>query len=280
VERAWKAGIVVVASAGNDGALGYGSIGSPGNDPYVITVGASNNYLSGTRGDDLVATYSSRGPTYLDHVVKPDVLAPGNRTISLRAVGSPLDVRYPGLRVKWGEYNSDPNKALLDSTYFRLSGTSMSAAVVSGMAALLLQNEPTLSPDTLKMRLMKSAEKRPDYDIFTEGAGFVDLLAALQTSGTASGPALSPIAVWTEDGIRIEGSGILIGDGAIWGGRIVWTSDALGITGAVWGGGGIVWGNSAVWGTNSVWENSVDTSQTTGLEGDNTVWGDDAPPLP
>jgi serine protease AprX len=280
VERAWKAGIVVVASAGNDGALGYGSIGSPGNDPYVITVGASNNYLSGTRGDDLVATYSSRGPTYLDHVVKPDVLAPGNRTISLRAVGSPLDVRYPGLRVKWGEYNSDPNKATLDSSYFRLSGTSMSAAVVSGVAALLLQKEPTITPDTVKMRLMKSAEKRPDYDIFTEGAGFVDLLAALQTSGTASGPALSPLAVWTEDGIRIEGSGILIGDGAIWGGRIVWTSDALGITGAVWGGGGIVWANSAVWGTNSVWENSVDTSQTTGLEGDNTVWGDDAPPVP
>jgi serine protease AprX len=279
-ERAWKAGIVVVASAGNDGALGYGSIGSPGNDPYLITVGASNNFMSGARGDDLIATYSSRGPTFLDHVVKPDVVAPGNRTISLRAAGSPLDTRYPGLRVKMGEYNSDPNKATLDSPYFRLSGTSMSAAVVSGMAALLLQDDPTLSPDTVKMRLMKSAEKQPDLDIFTQGAGFVNLLAAIQTGGTASGPALSPIAVWTENGILIEGSGVLVGDTAIWGGRIVWTSDALGITGAVWGGGGSVWGNAALWGTNSVWGYAAGSSQTAGLEGDNTVWGDNVPEVP
>jgi len=280
VERAWKAGIVVVASAGNDGALGYGSIGSPGNDPYVITVGASNNYMSGARGDDLVATYSSRGPTFLDHVVKPDVLAPGNRTISLRATGSPLDTRYPGLRVKMGEYNSDPNKATLDSSYFRLSGTSMSAAVVSGMAALLLQDDLTLSPDTVKMRLMKSAEKRPDLDIFTQGAGFVDLLAAIQMRGVASGSALSPIAVWTESGILIQGNGILVGDTAIWGGRIVWTSDTLGITGAVWGGGGTLWANTAIWGTRSVWGDSVDSDQTSGLEGNDTVWGDNAPLVP
>lgn len=280
VERAWKAGIVVVASAGNDGVLGYGSIGSPGNDPYVITVGASNNYMSGARGDDLVATYSSRGPTFLDHVVKPDVLAPGNRTISLRATGSPLDTRYPGLRVKMGEYNSDPNKATLDSSYFRLSGTSMSAAVVSGMAALLLQDDLTLSPDTVKMRLMKSAEKRPDLDIFTQGAGFVDLLAAIQMGGVASGSALSPIAVWTESGILIQGNGILVGDTAIWGGRIVWTSDTLGITGAVWGGGGTLWANAAIWGTRSVWGDSVDSDQTSGLEGNNTVWGDNAPLVP
>ena len=279
VERAWNAGIVVVVSAGNDGALGYGSVGSPGNDPYVITVGASNNYLSSLRGDDLVATYSSRGPTFLDHVVKPDLLAPGNRTISLRAVGSPLDVRYPGLRVKWGEYNSDPNKATLDSPYFRLSGTSMSAAVVSGMAALLIQEEPTVTPDTLKMRLMKSAEKRPDFDIFTQGAGFVDLLAALRTSGTASGPALSPIAIWTPDGILIGGSGILVGDAAIWSDGILWSSDALGITGAIWGGSRL-WSNTAIWGPNSVWGYSTDSSQANGLEGSNTVWGDDAPPLP
>jgi serine protease AprX len=83
VERAWQAGIVVVAAAGNNGRYqasnGYATIGSPGIDPFVITVGAMKTMQTLGRGDDLIATYSSKGPTLVDHVVKPDLVAPGNK---------------------------------------------------------------------------------------------------------------------------------------------------------------------------------------------------------
>jgi serine protease AprX len=95
VERAWKAGIVVVVAAGNLGRTntvivngkpvtinGYGTIGSPGNDPFVITVGATRDMFTATRNDDVMASYSSKGPTVIDKIVKPDLVAPGNRVAS------------------------------------------------------------------------------------------------------------------------------------------------------------------------------------------------------
>src|SRR5208337_3989897 len=89
VEAAYRAGIVVVVAAGNDGrdnsqgTYGYGTISSPANDPYVITVGAMKSMGTPTRTDDLIATYSSKGPTLIDHVAKPDLVAPGNQLVSL-----------------------------------------------------------------------------------------------------------------------------------------------------------------------------------------------------
>jgi len=89
VEAAWKAGIVVVVAAGNygrdnsHGTKGYGTIASPGNDPYVITVGATKTNGTSSRLDDSIATYSSKGPTAVDHIVKPDLVAPGNAVVSL-----------------------------------------------------------------------------------------------------------------------------------------------------------------------------------------------------
>src|SRR5215467_6115240 len=94
VEQAWKAGIVVVVAAGNfgrDNAMntnGYATITVPGNDPYVITVGALNTHGTDITSDDTVASFSSKGPTLVDHVVKPDLVAPGNRIVSLQAPGS------------------------------------------------------------------------------------------------------------------------------------------------------------------------------------------------
>ncbi len=91
VEAAWKAGITVVVAAGNMGrdnslgTLGYATINSPGNDPYVITVGAMNANGTPWRNDDKIASYSSRGPSLVDHVVKPDLVAPGNNVVSLLA---------------------------------------------------------------------------------------------------------------------------------------------------------------------------------------------------
>src|ERR1017187_8095865 len=88
VEAAWKAGIVVVVAAGNGGrdnsqnTLGYGTITAPGNDPYVITVGAPNDNGDYDRTDDVMTTYSAKGPTAIDHIVKPDLVAPGNQVVA------------------------------------------------------------------------------------------------------------------------------------------------------------------------------------------------------
>src|SRR2546426_8028145 len=96
VEAAWNAGIVVVVAAGNQGrndsagTEGYGTIAVPGNDPYAITVGAMKTAGTPTRSDDTIASYSSKGPTAYDYVVKPDIVAPGNQIISALAPNAPL----------------------------------------------------------------------------------------------------------------------------------------------------------------------------------------------
>ena len=101
VEKAWKAGIVVVVAAGNDGRNnsdgtdGYATIMAPGNDPYVITVGAMKDMHTSTRTDDLIASYSSKGPTAIDHYVKPDIVAPGNLVVSTMGPSFRLPSMYP-----------------------------------------------------------------------------------------------------------------------------------------------------------------------------------------
>jgi len=103
---------VVVVAAGNEGRddsfgnEGYGTIMSPGNDPYVIAVGAMRSMGTPSRTDDLVASYSSKGPTQIDHVVKPDIMAPGNQVVSLLAHGATLASEYPENRVENSYYQS------------------------------------------------------------------------------------------------------------------------------------------------------------------------------
>ena len=95
VEKAWKNGIVVVVAAGNNGRYlptsGYGTVTAPGNDPYVITVGAMKPMGTPQRTDDLIASYSSKGPTVVDRVVKPDLVAPGNLLVSTDTPGTTLE---------------------------------------------------------------------------------------------------------------------------------------------------------------------------------------------
>lgn len=164
VEQAWKAGIVVVVAAGNAGrnnsanTNGYGTITAPGNDRYVITVGAMKTMAPNSRADDLIASYSSKGPTLLDHVVKPDLVAPGNRVVSILSSTSHLQQTYTPTLVPMTFYQSNGSGAM-SSDYFRLSGTSMAAPVVNGAAALLIQKNPTLTPDQVKARLMRTATK-------------------------------------------------------------------------------------------------------------------------
>jgi serine protease AprX len=165
VMAAWKAGIVVVASAGNGGPAPI-SIGVPGNTPYIITVGAfTDNYTPEDMGDDYMPPFSAIGPT-LDAFVKPDLIAPGAHVVSLMSDDSYLGIQFPDNKV--------------NGRHFRMSGTSMSAAVVSGIAALMLSKNPALTPDEIKYRLAVTA--RPQfsektglaaYSIWQQGAGRV-----------------------------------------------------------------------------------------------------------
>jgi serine protease AprX len=168
VERAWDAGIVVVASASNSGPAA-GTVAKPGDDPLVITVGAVDDQASVTRDDDVMAGFSGVGPTAADGLDKPDLVAPGRSVLGLRAPGSAVDDANPNSRV--------------GSDYFKGSGTSFSAAVVSGAAALLLSKEPGLTPDQVKHRLTSTAAPGPVGQLNVDGAGSLDAYSAA-TAGT------------------------------------------------------------------------------------------------
>ncbi|MNB83183.1 Serine protease AprX [compost metagenome] len=141
VEHAVKAGLTVVISAGNSGPLPR-TVDSPGISPSAITVGAVNDRRTLTQADDRITFYSSRGPAPGGRV-KPDIVAPGERVISLLAPGSRLARQQPGLRV--------------GKCYIKLSGTSISTPIVSGAAAQLLQHRPCLTPQQVKKTLKRNA---------------------------------------------------------------------------------------------------------------------------
>lgn len=172
VERAWASGIVVVVSAGNSGPDAR-TIMKPGDDPYVITVGASNDEGSMATGDDRVPVFSSRGPTRANGLAKPDLVSPGVHTVSLRSPGSAIDQRYGAT-------------ATVDELYFKGTGTSMATATVTGVVAQLLQDEPGLTPDQVKHRLTSSARAIAESDPLRAGAGLVDAYAAATSSSMAA----------------------------------------------------------------------------------------------
>jgi serine protease AprX len=186
VDAAWKAGIVVVCSAGNEGAFGEGGILSPGNDPYAITVGAADTQQTDTTSDDAVCSYSSIGPTLFDEYAKPDLVAPGNHIISLRAPGSWVDSTYPQTRVPVSTYIPGA-PSWTPSVYAVMSGTSAAAPVVSGAAALLIQEDPSLTPGDVKLRLMDTAQQIATSNPYAEGAGELDVAAAVNDDATTTG---------------------------------------------------------------------------------------------
>ena len=277
VEAAWKAGIVVVCAAGNDGrasanstnsaanegwGTAYGSIQSPANDPYVITVGATKS-MDGVRGDDRIATYSSRGPSRLDLILKPDLIAPGNRVVSLYSYGSSLYV--------WNTANGDGlpiasyekvSYNMASPTYFVLSGTSMACPVVSGAVALLLEANPNLTPDQIKARLMTSADKWTDptgnSDPCTYGAGYLDIPAALASTVTVTQPALSPALTINSSG-TVTINTTVIASKAVTGVSTIWGSKAIS-------------GVSTIYGSKAI--SGVSTVASSKAICGSSVWGD------
>ena len=223
VDALWDAGVVVVCAAGNSGRDGHGTVTSPCNSRKVITVGASNDRQTLDLTDDTVATYSSRGPTRLSLVAKPDILAPGNRIISTRSAGSHLDLLYPTNRVAGDSSQPDVFE------HFELSGTSMASPFVAGAAVLMLQQDPSLNPGTVKARLMLSARKAAVGDPFATGAGLVDIEAALLATGHVA-DAPSPLVHTEPTGeLSVENTAALWADPAfslqaLWSGAVLWSS--------------------------------------------------------
>jgi serine protease AprX len=292
VEAAWKAGIVVVAAAGNEGrnddfsTEGYGTVAAPGSDPYVITVGAMKTSGTPMRGDDTVASYSSKGPTAFDHVVKPDLVAPGNQVVSLLAASSELAKKNgSSVNVYTSEYIANKTKlGIPSSAYMRLSGTSMAAPMVAGTVALMIEGDPSLTPDTVKARLMKSATKEfptvsttvtdlttgesynSYYDMFTVGAGYLDVQGALLSTDVvpAELTAKSPAAAYdaaSGNVYMVSDASVLWGSSVMWGSSVVWGSAVF--AGATVDGQSVLWGDSVIWGASKedgfsvIWGSSV-----------------------
>jgi serine protease AprX len=190
VEAAWRKGITVVCAAGNEGEFGSGGILSPGNDPYVITVGATDTQQTTTLSDDRVASYSSVGPTLYDEIAKPDLVAPGNRLISIRTRSSYIDTNFPANVIPLVNY-APTAPAGTASNYLMLSGTSTSSPLVAGAAALMIGADPRLSPDDVKVRLMGTADRVTRASDQQQGAGTLDVAGALASTTHARGGALS-----------------------------------------------------------------------------------------
>jgi serine protease AprX len=243
VESAWQSGLVVVVAAGNYGRLsvegsdGYGTVTAPGNDPLVITVGALNSTGSTSQSAEIMTSYTSKGPTTYDHVVKPDIMAPGNGIVSLSAPGATLEADYPAQLVD-GD-NGKPE-------YFTLSGTSMATPVVSGAAVLLLEQNSNLTPDQVKARLMQTTyQSFPTstaitvaaldetfteyYDLFSVGTGLLDMQTALSDNSLAAsnvGAALSPSV--TDDSSNdtvslVDGNSSIPASKTVWGSSKQWS---------------------------------------------------------
>jgi hypothetical protein len=185
-QRAVNAGIVVVAAAGNNGrsptgSTQYGGITAPGNAPWVLTVGASNHMGTVDRADDTIAVFSSRGPTAANYGAKPDVVAPG---VGIESLSNPDSAFY----LTKAPYLLSGTVPTWYLPYLSLSGTSMAAPVVAGTVALMLQANPTLTPNAVKAIIEYTAQQYDGYDRLTQGAGFLNTKGAVELSTYFASP--------------------------------------------------------------------------------------------
>jgi serine protease AprX len=292
VEHAVRAGLIVVCSAGNfgqnqDNQAGYTGITSPGNAPSAITIGAADTKNTVTRVDDSIAPFSSRGPTWFDGFAKPDVVAPGVNMIS---DALPLQTLFKALTQN---HVSDAK----GHQFLSLSGTSMAAAVASGVVALVVDahnragfpNARPLTANLVKAILEYSAIPVANADTLTQGAGEINasgaiaLASAIDTGASldswwvrSSVPGLTAIGGATYAWSRhiVWGSTVLTGNALFydlktwaqsseWGDNIVWGTFAQVAAD------NIVWGTTAAWASHIVWSDRVIGQRS----GDNIVWG-------
>ena len=260
-EVAWRAGIVVVVAGGNAG-FGSTKLNNPAYDPYVIAVGAADGGRTYDVVDDVVADFSSRG----DDVRRPDLVAPGKSIVSLRAPGSYADAHNPSAQV--------------GSRMFRGSGTSQAAAVVSGAAALIVSQRPSITPDEVKALLTTTAQRLPIADPKAQGNGMIDLKRARDTATPTAVQTWEPAtgvgsldlargsAKLVHNGVTLDGERDIFGatfDGATWapasGAGMAWSDGTW--NGSTWSGStwsGSTWSGST-W-SGSTWSGSTWSGST------------------
>lgn len=164
VEKAMDRGIIPVIAAGNSGPKAS-TVGSPGMDPFVLTVGALDTKQTIDPSDDGIAKFSSRGPT-MDGLTKPDILSPGVMITAANSPGSVLD-----------QMEKIPH---VGQEYITISGTSMATPVLAGIVADIIQARPDLTPKEIKEIFTSTAVKLPDLDGNQQGSGVVQPEAILE----------------------------------------------------------------------------------------------------
>jgi subtilisin family serine protease len=241
-----------------------------------------------TRSDDTMASFSSAGPTYIDYAAKPDLVAPGVGTVSLAAPGSTF---YQTKAL----YLLDGVLSLGYKPYLALSGTSMAAPVVTGTVALMLQANPSLTPNLIKAILQYTSQAYPGYSPLKQGAGFLNSLGAVRLAQFYAANRVNsqmPVQrIWSRHiiwGNHQLSGGYLNPTANAWTPSVIWGSaKTSGATGqnVVWGTDcgddscdNVVWGTSDASGANVVWGTAADENVVWGTDCsddtcDNIVWG-------
>ena len=255
VMRAWQSGIVVVVSAGNSGPLPQ-TVGVPGNVPYVITVGAMTDNFTPSAADDKLASFSSTGPTF-EGFVKPDLVAPGGHDWGFMATYMKIAVDHPTF--------------MNNGDFFTMSGTSQAAAVVSGVAALVISNNPGLTPDQVKCRILSSGKPAVNgdgtlaYSVLQQGTGLVDAKAAVY--GTADNCANQGLNLAAD----LAGTQHFVGrvtqladgtfqvtspNGFLWDDGYLWDTSYLANNGFLWQA-GFLWQQGFLWSNAQLYQSDV-----------------------
>ena len=307
VNDATRAGIIVVAASGNHGMnqetgeVGYAGITSPGNAPSAITIGALDMHDTVDRADDTVAPYSSRGPAWYSGVAKPDLVAPGHKLVAVGAFRGSLYERLTERRV-WGR---DKEKK---ARYLRLSGSSMAAAVTSGVVALMVEAnrdryDAPLTPNAVKAILEYTALPVRGENPLAQGTGALNGAGAVLLAQSID-PARPVGAWWLTSGVQpwtvIEGQSfpwsqsiiwnnrvaageVVFANRAAWGDTVIWGTDdsdtvIWGTTDddtVIWGTTDVVWDDPSVWSQTVIWGTGlIGTIDGSGFLGrDTVIWG-------
>jgi serine protease AprX len=259
VETAWQAGITVVASAGNAGPFN-GTILSPGDDPLAVTVGAIDDNGSTSPSAATATTFSSVGPTNIDGWFKPDLATSGRSVVSLRAPGSTIDTQFPDARI--------------GKTNFVGSGTSFSAAITSGAAALVIQSPSSkvkgsadLTPDQVKAQLLGTTLPGPVGNPMVDGHGALDAYSAATLLGLKLTQTVPTVAANPGDTVNLYNTWL----GSSWNGSS-WSGSTW--NGSTWNGSswnGSSW-NGSTWNGSSWNGSSWNGSSWSGSTWNGSTW--------